>query len=175
MGFLVFGWSLFALINNPNAFTGIYFVLASTLFIYVIGRIYGLFRIRDDFIELTKDHLAFRSTPPFGTGWLPKNRIYKFDEIAQVDIIEIVPFQNPDHAIMALQLKLTNYKREIVGNNLSQEQIVRVGLALKGTVALSNSLQRILGKDDVGEQLKDIVDIGKSLWNSLKSNRRGDE
>jgi len=170
---VAFGYSIYWNLNYTGFLGLTLFILATSYLIYVIGRVYGLYTLERDFIEITKDHVSFRSTPPFGLGWLPVSGDLSFGDIQKADIMQIKPFHNPNVETMAIQIITSmeaGQRRYIIGNNLRKEQLIKVGLALQGTVTVSNALKRLLGNsDELGEQLKDLVDIGKSFINSFRN------
>jgi hypothetical protein len=147
-----------------------------TLPIYSLGRIYGDLNIMKDYVEVTEDWVKYRTTPPFGTGWLPLNREISLDSISQIHIMEIEPYFHPNEKSLSLLLKTKSGSSLYFANNLSEEQIVRIALNLQGRVALSRTLERFLGttKEEITDQFKEIVSMGKSLWKSFQQRGRDD-
>lgn len=174
------GLSTFNFINNSSSIlSAIYFIVAVLFFTYTLGRIYGYSTLERDFIQITKEKISFRSTPAFGMGWLPESGKYLFADIEKADLVQLTNYQNQGKKKMALQLRLLTGREIIIGNNLSDDQIIKIGLALKGTVTLSNALKSFLGStnEQLGDQIQDIVSKGKAIWNTLTSTnqKEGDE
>jgi hypothetical protein len=151
-------------------------MISFSVVVYVVGRLYGELQVKKDFVEISSETVKFRSTPPFGNGWLPKTKEFSFDEIGKIDIIEIEPFYDPNNTRLSLALYTKNNKAYYFGNNLQEEQIIKIGLTLKGTVTLSRTLSSFLGTttDEVGDQIKDIINVGKSLWNAFQKRGKGE-
>lgn len=141
--------------------------MTSIIFVtYLCGRIYGELNAHKDFINISKQGIDFRETPGLAQGWLPVGKSLKFDQVKSVDIVQIKNVFNPDSENMAIYLMPTEGKAVVMGSKLDKDQIMKVGLALKGSVAISNTLQRLIGAEG---QVKDVVDSAKQMWNQFKS------
>lgn len=154
---------LSGLIQIMNLITSIIFVT------YMAGRIYGEINAHKDFINISKQGIRFRETPGIAQGWLPVTKLIAFDQVKSIDIIKIKNVFNPESENMAIYLLPTIGKARVMGSKLDSDQIMKVGFALKGSVAISNTLQRFLGDDG---QVKDVVNSAKQMWNSFRSKEK---
>ncbi|MCE7735315.1 MAG: hypothetical protein GPJ54_10590 [Candidatus Heimdallarchaeota archaeon] len=148
------------LVQLFNLITSVMFV------IYIAGRIYGEINAHKDFINISKQGIDYRETPGVAQGWLPVSRLLAFDQVKSIDVIKIKNLFNPESENMAIYMLPVSGKAKVIGSKLDNDQIMKVGFALKGSVAISNTLQRFLGEDS---QVKDAIDTAKQMWNSFKS------
>lgn len=152
---------------SSNGITQTFFLVTSLLFaIYTSGRFYGEVKASKDFIEISSHGIKYRETPGIYQGWLPVENEMKFDEIKTTDVVKIKNIFNPNSENMAIYLIPITGKPKIIGTKLNQKQITKIGLAMKGSVVLSNALQRLIGDDST---VSDVVDTAKELWKSFKS------
>jgi hypothetical protein len=132
--------------------------------------LYGEFYKENDYIEISRDGVKFRETPTFGVGWLPINQQIPFDEIRIADMVEVSSTFSPKKKRLAILLWPKNKKQIIIGSQLSKDQLVKISLALKGTVVLSKSLEKILGLD-LGAKFSDVVDGARNIWEKYQDQR----
>ncbi len=162
----------FAIMNffaNPSKTIQVINVMGSCLLlIYVVGRFYGETYKHRDFVDLSSDGLTFRETPSFGLGWMPITRQMKFEEIKSADIVELQSFFHPDKKKTALLLWPRIGKQVIIGSHLSKSQIVKVGLALRGTVMLSNSLEKLIGLEKVESTIRGVFEGAKKIYDKYQ-------
>ena len=99
-------------------------------------------------------------------GWLPTSKFIPFKDVKSVDIVKIRNVFDPDSENTAIVLSPKQGRTRVIGTKLDNDQIIKVGLAMKGSVAISNTLQRILGDEGT---VSDVVDTAKEIWKSFKS------
>jgi hypothetical protein len=134
--------------------------------IYIVGRLYGEINANKDYIEISTSGIKFRETPGLGHGWLPISKMLMFEDVKNVDVIQTKNVFNSDSQNLAIYLIPNIGKPIIMGSKLNPDQIAKVGFALKGSVAISNTLQRFIGEEG---QVKDILDSAKEIWQSFRS------
>lgn len=140
------------------------FFTSILLTIYFSGRFYGEIHSQKDFIDISTQGLRFRETPGLSVGWLPINDSIKFEEIKTTDIVQIKNIFHPNSENLAIYLIPVVGKPIILGTKLSEKQITKIGFALKGSVVISNALQRFIGEET---QVKDILDTAKGIWKNI--------
>lgn len=166
---------VFVVINFLSNAIGIIQILnvvgSSALIIYVSGRLYGeLFKHRD-YIDISSKGIIFRETPVFGAGWLPINKHVKFEDIKSADAVEVNSMFSPNKKHMAILLWPKIGKQIIIGSQLSNNQLIKIGLALRGTIVLSHSLEKILGSEKVGKTIKDVFDGAKKFYDKYQESK----
>ncbi len=134
------------------------------LTIYFSGRFYCEIKAHKDFIDISTQGLRFRETPGLSVGWLPINDSIKFEDIKKSDMIKIKNIFNPTRESLAIYLIPVEGKPIILGTKLNEKQIMKIGIALKGSVVISNALQRFIGDET---QVKDILDTAKGIWKNI--------
>lgn len=169
---LFLGSAIFFVLNDPSLSAIFLLMLSLSVLIYFLGRIISEMRSNQDYIEILAEGVKYRSTPPFGSGWLAQKNFIPFEKIYQADLVQVSPFYNANQTNLAILLQTADEGNIIIGNNLDPEQLLKVGIALRGTVTLSNQLQRFLGIENVGETFKGFVDTAKNIWNQFKEEQR---
>ena len=159
-------YSIQSLLSSSEIIQVISVFTSILLTIYISGRLYGEINANKDFIDISTQGIHYRETPGISQGWLPTNNKIKFEEIKTTDIVKIKNLFRPNQENLAIYLIPEEGRPIVVGTKLSEKQIMKVGLALKGSVVVSNALQRFIGDET---QVKDILDTAKGYWNNLRN------
>ncbi|OLS29270.1 MAG: hypothetical protein HeimC2_01170 [Candidatus Heimdallarchaeota archaeon LC_2] len=166
LSLLFLSFSINSFLSSNSAIVMITLFTSFLITIYISGRFYGELNAKKDFIDISTQGIKYRETPGLYQGWLSTNNMIRFEDVKTTDIIKIKNIFNPDHENLAIYLIPVKGRPIVLGTKLSQDQIMKVALALKGSVVISNALQRFIGDET---QVKDILDKAKGIWKSIKN------
>ena len=157
--------------DSPNATNGFFVFSSLLLIIYSGGKFYSFRQYKEDFIEISTEGISFRQTPRFGGGWLTNQQFFTFEDVFSISIVEQRNLWSDTTKKGVLLIPKVG-KPIIIGDRYSENQIIKIGFAMQGSVKLAGPLKRLLGNPEIGDTLKTVISTAKGIWDAYKNSSK---